>query len=582
MGAIFGFTGPLDPALLHRMGEAMSHRGSHGVTLDEHPSGSVGYRAGYEESIRDKLGTGLLRDGDVTIAVAGYPTACPGVRRLLADYRQRGLDLVRDIRGAFVLVIRDRDTVHLARDGAGGRTVYYAQHGGRFLFAIEPKGILAVPGFPRRLRPAAVAAYLTFSFVPGEQTMLQHLYELPAGHIVSCRGDGPVRQQRFFTFEHTPPDSQHSPRHWVSQTRQAVSQAVRARLPANDDPIGVFLSGGLDSSLITAEVVRQCRENGRHPVKTYAIHFGASYPNELPFARAVADHCGTDHEEVLVGPKDIVAWMRRMAWHLDDPIGDPITSPNFELSRRAAQDVRWVFNGEGGDPCFGGPKNIPMMLHHWYGGVAREDGYLERQYLQSYRRGYEELSHLLSPDFLKHVDFHQDLERIVKPFFDCPRTDGLLNKLMAINIRLKGAHLILPKVERMTAAWGVTPLSPLFDERLIQLSFLMPPRLKLAAGVEKIVLKQAYQDLLPRQIVDRPKSGMRVPVHYWFKGELRRYARKILSPRQVRRVGIFNDRRVKQLLDYDTQEGPGRYGLRLWMLITFEMWRRIVVEKEPV
>ena len=153
-----------------------------------------------------------------------------------------------------------------------------------------------------------------------------------------------------------------------------------------------------------------------------------------------------------------------------------------------------------------------------------------------------------------------------------------LNKLMSINVRLKGAHLILPKVERMLAASGLTPLSPLFDEDLLRLSFQMPTKMKLRHGVEKWALKRAYENDLPREVIDRPKSGMRVPVHYWFRGELKRRARRTLAPGVLRQENIFDPERVRQWLRYDTDEGPGRYGMRLWMLMTFELWRRTVVD----
>jgi asparagine synthase (glutamine-hydrolysing) len=139
----------------------------------------------------------------------------------------------------------------------------------------------------------------------------------------------------------------------------------------------------------------------------------------------------------------------------------------------------------------------------------------------------------------------------------------------------------LPKVERMAGAFRLVTASPLFDERLVRLSFEMPPRLKLDRGIEKIVLKRAYQDRLPREVIERPKSGMRVPVHFWFQGEMKRYAKKLLAPRELKKAGIFEPERVGRLLVYDTEEGPGRYGIRLWMLLTFEIWRRIVIEGEP-
>jgi asparagine synthase (glutamine-hydrolysing) len=182
----------------------------------------------------------------------------------------------------------------------------------------------------------------------------------------------------------------------------------------------------------------------------------------------------------------------------------------------------------------------------------------------------------------QQVDPKTDLEALLTPFFQTAQPMPFLHKLMALNIRLKGAHLILPKVERMTGAWGLTALSPLFDERLIRLSFALPPRLKLAGGIEKLILKRAYAHDLPQAVITRPKSGMRVPVHFWFQGEMRRYARHLLDPRQIRKAGIFDASRLYQLLHYNLEEGHSRYGLRLWMLITFEIWRRLVVENEPL
>ena len=271
-----------------------------------------------------------------------------------------------------------------------------------------------------------------------------------------------------------------------------------------------------------------------------------------------------------------------MIWHLDDPIGDPITMPNFELASRAANECAQIFNGEGGDPIFGGPKNIPMLLHHWYGGVDRGKQFREEAYLQSYRRGYEEVSRLLTPEFRASFSIDEELTEPLTPFFACPHSRGFLDKLCAINIRLKGAHLILPKVERMLGAWRVQADAPLFDASLIRLSYRMPSQMRLRHGVEKIVIKDAYRDAIPLDVVMRPKSGMRVPVHYWFQGELKRYARRVLSSRSLKREGIFDPVRVRELLRYDTQEGPGRYGLRLWMLLTFELWRRIVIDGEAV
>lgn len=581
MGALFGFSGHSDPLLLNRMAAELKHRSSQALPFHISPYGSIGYGARFEEPLRQRQGAGLYSTDDQTVALAGYLTNTdlpqPILPALLAEYRKHGPMFVSRLRGAFVLVVRDREQFHLVRDGAGIRTVYYGQHAGRFLFAIEPKGVLVSPGFPRRLRPGAVAQYLTFSFIPGSGTMLEDLYELPAGHVLTYNGKSVTAIRRYFIFEENVDPAKRHDDDWIQTFRDTCARAVAERLPASE-PVGVFLSGGIDSSVVTAEVARQ----HRHRVKTYAIHFGKKYPHELGFARAVAQRWRTDHEEVLLRPKDFLPRLRTIIWHLDDPIGDPITVPNFELSARVAQDVRWILNGEGGDPCFGGPKNIPMLLHHWYGGLERQRNFRERLYLASYRRAYETLWTLLSPAWQQRIDPRRELEDLLTPFFRTPRPMPFLHKLLALNIRLKGAHLILPKVERMTGAWGLTACAPLFDERLIRLSFAMPPRLKLAGGIEKVVLKRAYANDLPAEVINRPKSGMRVPVHFWFRGEMKRYARHILHPRQIRKAGIFDPERVRQLLHYKLEGSSGRYGLRLWMLITFEIWRRLVVEQEPL
>lgn len=549
--------------------------------ISTHPHGTIVYRPQFEADTQARLGAGLHEDNDHAIALAGYVTHSDFPRKtflpgLLKSYRQSGFACLDKVRGAFVLAIRDADGIHIARDGAGVRTVYHGTFAGRFFFAVEPRGILAIPGFPRCLRPGAVAQYLTFSFIPGAQTMLADVFELPAGHVVSANGSQAPQSQRYFYFEDDAPVPR-SEAEWQEQFESEFQRAVRERIP-DDEPIGLFLSGGIDSSVVAAELAKQ----SDRPIKTYAIHFGPNYAHELDFARAVAERCGTDHEEVLIQPRHFLPRLQQMIWHLGEPIGDPITMPNFELSAHAAQDVRRVFNGEGGDPLFGGPKNIEMLLHHWYGGVERDPFFREKMYLVSYHRAYDELERLLTPEWRASYDSEAELEGVLTPFFNANPPGLLLNKLMAINIRLKGAHLILPKVERMTAAAGLVPLSPLFDERLIRLSFQMPPTLKVANGIEKIVLKRAYRHDLPAEVINRPKSGMRVPVHFWFQKEMKRYARKILSPRRLKQAGIFNPERVKQLLDYNIEEGPGRYGLRLWMLLTFEMWRNQVIERtEP-
>ncbi|MEO2034162.1 MAG: asparagine synthase-related protein [Planctomycetaceae bacterium] len=601
MGAISGFTGPPDERLGIAMSDILAHRGGPDVVTNAARPATMSLRPS-----RYNGGLGLVRaalhdfpERDLTVALCGYligidddalreTTGVPSSNdrpfyAALADaFMRDGIHIANQLRGGFVLVVRDGQSLHIVRDGAGCRTVYYAEHDSRWLFAIEPKAITRVPGFRKTIRPAALAQYLSCSFVPGSGTMLENLWELPAGHAVRLEPDSEPTLTRWYHFETDEPEREATVNNgdstWTRDFSTEMQRAVEERMPHNE-PFGVFLSGGLDSSVITAELARQI---GGRNVRTWALHFGPDYPNELEFARSVAERCGTDHREVLVQPRDFLPRLRRMIWHLDDPIGDPITQPNFELASHVSGDVKFIFNGEGGDPCFGGPKNLPMMLHHWYGGIDRERNFRERCYLHSYRRAWEEIEFLLSDDVRQALNVERDLEGVFTPYLEADSPRLFLNRLTSVNIREKGAHLILPKVERMLGAHDITPLAPLFDERLVRFSFRMPARCKLDRGIEKVVLKRAYENDLPKEVIDRPKSGMRVPVHYWFKSEMRRYVRHILSPRSVRRAGLFNPERVRQLLSYNIEEGRGRYGLRLWMLTTFELWRRIVVEGESV
>lgn len=575
MSGLIAFTGPPDRQLAERMLRRLSHRGMVKRPIVETHQGTLAVCEWPDVSPLGVAQTGYYSTTSATWAVSGFTfTAVPD---------SPSNENLNALRGSYSLACLQSGTLTVARDAVGNQSLYYGRVGNRWCIATEPKAITAEAQFRKCIRPAAIAQYLTFSFVPGQGTMLESLFEVEAGTAITFEDGHEPWRSRYFVFEAAEGEhaastctSEASDQSWIDQTRQRLEQAVAERL--TDGAQAVFLSGGLDSSLVAAEVARQSPRR----IRTYSIHFGPKYPNELDYARAVAERIGSQHEEVLIQPKHFLPRLRKMIWHLDEPIGDPITQPNYELAEHVSKDFRYVFNGEGGDPLFGGPKNIPMMLLHWYGDPARPANFREQAYLASYRRAYEEWSRLLHPELRRQIEPQRDLESLLQPFFQTDAPRSFLNKLMAINIRLKGAHLILPKVDRMLAAHRLTPLSPLFDDCLTQLSFEMPPRLKLRSGIEKYVLKRAYADALPPHVISRPKSGMRVPVHYWFRKELRRYAASILSKRNVRNAGIFDEERVQQLLRYETEEGPGRYGLRLWMLLTFEIWRRIVVEGEPI
>jgi len=269
--------------------------------------------------------------------------------------------------------------------------------------------------------------------------MLKDLYTLPPGYRLHWQRQSEsliIDTERFYFFENLEKQQQ-SEQHWKNDFSQTFADCVTERLP-QDQPVGIFLSGGLDSSIVTAEVARQ----HQHPIHTYSLHFGKAYRHELEFAEMVAKRYNTVHHEVLFKPKKMLRRLREIIWQLDEPSGDPITASNYELAAHAKQDVNWIFNGEGGDPCFGGPKNYSMLLQHWYGGIERGPYFREHAYLQSFKRAYDEIDALFTPEFRQSFNLEEDLFHVVRPYFQCQQPQGFLDKLMAMK-KHRGSNLYI-------------------------------------------------------------------------------------------------------------------------------------------
>jgi len=247
--------------------------------------------------------------------------------------------------------------------------------------------------------------------------------------------------------------------------------------------------------------------------------------------------------------------------------------PNLLLGRAAARETGTILNGEGGDPCFGGPKNIPMLLHALYGQPTGERTGPASAYLRSFQKCYDDLPRLLTPDVQRALRDLPSPESLITPFLEDPAMTHYLNRLMNLNTRLKGADHILTKVNNLSSAIGLTARSPLFDPRVVAASFAIPPEFKLAGSEEKAVLKSAVRDLLPPVILSRPKSGMLVPVQRWFQRDLKSYARRLLLGRDARTRPFFNQAIVKEWLAYEGGLWP-RHGVKLWLLLTLEVWLR--------
>ncbi len=459
--------------------------------------------------------------------------------------------------GIFSLAVWDREeqTLWLGRDPTGARSLYYTTSDTTRWIAPNLRSLN--PYHAQELDMVALRDYLCCAFVPGTHTLWEGVREIRPGTIVSFPDE---KIQSYWQLQEGNSSKKGG---YPQQLRNLLEQIVTEYLPPEREPVGVFLSGGLDSSCITALAAKLHPA----PVHTFSIHFGENCPNELEFSSLVAQHCNTNHHILEITFRQM--WDKlpeTMGW-LDDPIGDPLTVPNLLIGRLAKESVEVVLNGEGGDPCFGGPKNQPMLLNQLYGTATQQDSL--QAYLLAFKKCASDLPYLLKPEIWEAVR-HQ-------PYFfseELNSTASYLNRLMALNIKFKGADHILTKVNNLTRGAGIQGRSPLFDQRIVELSMEIPPEYKLAGVQEKAVLKQAVADLLPEQILHRPKSGMMVPVQLGFKKYWQRKARALLLNRKARIAPYLNQELIRQWFNYrgDTW---GRYGVKLWLLVSLEIWLQV-------
>lgn len=468
-----------------------------------------------------------------------------------------GVETLQHLQGMFALVVwdREKEELWLGRDRVGMKTLYYTTSG--VTRWIAPRARSLTPYRDNQLDLVALRDYLCCAFVPGSQTLWQDVRELRPGTSLQF----PTEQVRVYWQPQEQIRHAEQPLEWHGQqVRSLLSELVQEALPSGE-PVGVYLSGGIDSSCITALAAKL----HDYPVHTYSIHFGDKYPSELEFANLVASHCQTQHHILKVSPEKIWELLPETLAYLDDPIGEGLTVPNLLLGRIAKESVNVILNGEGGDPCFAGPKNKPMLLNNLYGSIDPLTAYST-----SFQKCFVDLPRLFKPDVWQKITtapsvFAADLQDTETTF---------LNRLMLLNIKFKGADYILTKVNNLTQAAGLEARSPLFDPRIVELSLQIPPEYKLSGATEKAVLKSAVADLLPAIILNRPKSGMIMSMQQWFRHLWYRQAKDLLLNRNAAIAPYLNQKLIRDWLNYRGEVFP-RYGLRLWLLVTLEIWLQV-------
>jgi asparagine synthase (glutamine-hydrolysing) len=521
-------------------------------------------------------------------------------------YEEHGRDMVRHLNGMFAFALWDdkRRRLFIARDRFGEKPVYWGVFNRTLLFASEPKVLLAHPAVRPNLNLNALRQYLSFDYVPAPLSIYEGISKLPAAHTLTLE-NGRINVERYWRLSYKTRQPVPSVAEAVEHLRELLADSVRMRL-VSDVPLGVLLSGGIDSSLVTALAVQAATET----VKTFSISFAESSFDESPYARAVAKFLGTDHHEErfsaslaanLVG--EIGAWM-------DEPISDPSLVPTYLLSRFTRKHVTVALGGDGGDEIFAGyPMYFGHRMARAYLSVPRvmrrgliepmvnrlpvktknlSFDYRARRFITASH--YDEVARhhiwfgsftpddqdvLLSDEVKRasEADIYRDARRI---FAECDSND-LTECMQSLDTQLYLAEDILTKVDRASMAVSLEVRAPYLDPRVAEFSASLPSHYKLHGYTSKYILKRAAKGLVPPFVWRRGKKGFGVPFAQWLKAELRPLARDLLSTERLRRGGLFNAEYITRLQD-EHERGVANHRKLLWTLLSFELWRESFVE----
>jgi asparagine synthase (glutamine-hydrolysing) len=603
-----GATAP-DPAVLAAMNETLVHRGpdSDGCMIDG-PCGLAMRRlsiidlAGGDQPIANEDGRiQVVQNGEIynyrelmeELRGLGHTFSTHSDTEVLVHlYEERGPSFVEALRGMFAIAIWDgrEQRLLLARDRFGIKPLYYRVAGGTVSFASELKALLRQPGFSREIDAEALESFLAFNSIPSPLTIFKEARKLPAGHLlVAERAD--VTITRFARPEPASADRVRTEGDdlLAEELRDRLRDSVRAHL-VSDVPVGVLLSGGIDSAALTALAAA---ESG-YRVSTFSVGFEESSFDELAQARLVAERYGTDHHELVLRP-DAVDLLPRLVEAFDEPFGDSSALPTYLVSQLAADSVKVVLSGEGGDELFGG--YYTYVADRLAPRVGRAAPFL-RPLVDLLPSSSEKVSfdykakRFMRGAHLPPVERHHAWKEIFSPEaqddllagdrvsdpVDAYRaryaeTEGApeLARLQDLDLGIYLVDDLLVKTDRASMAHSLEARVPLLDTEVAELALALETRQKVRGFSKKRLLRRAMEPLLPREIVRGRKQGFSIPVAAWLRGDLEPFAREVLSPETVERQGCLRPEVVTRVLD-EHVSGKKDLSRQIWGLLSFTLW----------
>lgn len=524
---------------------------------------------------------------------------------ILNLYAEHGRDCVDHLRGMFAFAIWDkrRQELFIARDRFGVKPLYYVHaQDGSFYFASEIKALLEAGAVKPAVNFNALPDQFGNHGTSGDETLFEGVKRLLPGHTLVWK-DGRIDIREFWDLEFEPKHEARSDAEYVEEWRDLFRKSVELRLMA-DVPLGMFLSGGIDSSAIAVMMSGMVDA----PVKTFSIGFHEREANELEYARLVAQRFGTDHHEITITPEQFFEALPNLVWHEDEPIGFIASVPLYFVSKLAQQHVKVVLTGEGSDETLAGYSRYAKALKLLsYGekyesvtptflrdavrsGVATLPATFNRRLTRTFLTREADIESLFFDNFavfpkamqakLFARETRARLEN-ANPFsrqgrwLDKTDAEDVLDKLLYADTKTY-LHELLMKQDQMSMAASVESRVPFLDHKLVEFTARMPREMKLRGGTTKWVLREAMKGILPAEILDRPKMGFPVPVGKWFRSEFRHIVDEyVLSPRATGR-GIFDEGFVRSLVE--SHNAGENHDERIWALVNFEIWQRRFIE----
>lgn len=523
---------------------------------------------------------------------------------LYEEFGDAGIHLLRGM-FAFALWDGPKERLLLARDRLGIKPMYFAEVAGGLVFASEAKAILEHPGVSREVDPEALDLYLTLQYVPGPRTIWRMIRKLPPGHLLVAER-GRVEVRRYWDVSLGGVEDGFDMEDAAEEFRERLEETVRLHL-VSDVPLGVLLSGGIDSSSIAALM----KAAGHHPLRTFTVGFDLpGIHNEFAEARRVSRHLGSEHLEVIVRP-DAAALLPQLIWHLDEPLADAAALPTFLLCRAVREHVTVVLTGEGGDELLAGYPRYPWFavarrLQSLVPARIREGLLLPlARLLAKGNRWKDRAENLLterddatrqvrwvanlSPE-IRAMIYSRDLrplaaaglaDRLVMGHLREDSNNGadIVHRLMALDMKTWLVDDVLTKMDRMSMAASVEARVPFLDHRLLEFVATLPAGIHMKSLGTKHLLRRAMGEFLPPETISRRKHAFLIPLDQWLRGPLAPFLREVLLSERASRRGWFDPARVRELV-VAYEAGRGASGQAMWNLLCLELWARVFLDRE--